>query len=216
MHLQREIEKLKKRILILGALVEQRVDQAVRSVLERDMDLGQRVVEGDREVDEAEVDVEEECLQILALYQPVATDLRFIITVLKLNNDLERIGDLAVNIAQRSRRIVELGNAIESPFDFRGMATRVQSMLRRSLQALVNSDTELARQVCADDQAVDDLHREVYALVQERIKKDPARTDALIPWITLSRHLERIADHATNIAEDVLYSVEGRIRRHHL
>jgi len=212
-HLHREVEQLKRRVLELGAHVEESLQKAVASVANRDVDLAHAVAEGDNEIDRMEVDIEEDCLQVLALYQPVATDLRFIVAVLKLNNDLERIGDLAVNIAKRGSRLAELP-PMPMPFDFEGMARKVQRMLAAALDALVNLDSDAAREVCAADTEIDNLHRDVYRRVQDGIMSDPDRTPAYIPVLTIARHLERIADHATNIAEDVIYTVEGEISRH--
>jgi phosphate transport system protein len=214
-HLRREMEQLKKQVLSLSAVVEEAVWLAVRAVHERDPRLADRVIEGDRAIDEREVQVEEECLKLLALYQPVASDLRFLVTVLKLNNDLERIGDLAVNIAERARYLATQA-PVSTPFDFVGMATRAQEMLRLALDALVNVDPHRAREVCAMDDAVDAINREMYGQVQRGIQADPARVDVFITLLSISRHLERIADHATNIAEDVAYMFEGRVMRHHV
>lgn len=211
--LQREISKLKTLILALGARVEESVALAIRSVHERDAQLAESVALSDRVIDEMEVDIEEECLKILALHQPVAVDLRFIVAIIKMNNDLERIGDLAVNIAERSQ-FLATREPVDMPFDFTGMADRVQRMFRNSLDALVNLDTRLARDVCAADDGVDAIHREMYANTQETLRSAPEKADVLIAIITVSRQLERIADHSTNIAEDVLYLVEGDIRRH--
>jgi phosphate transport system protein len=212
-HLHREVEQLKHRVLELGALVEESLQKAVAAVARRDVELARAVTEGDNVIDRMEVDIEEDCLQVLALYQPVATDLRFIVSVLKLNNDLERIGDLAVNIAKRGSRLAELPPT-PMPFDFEGMSRKVQRMLAAALDALVNMDPDAAREVCAADTEVDNLHRDVYRRVQDGIMADPSRTPAYIPVLTIARHLERIADHATNIAEDVIYTVEGEISRH--
>jgi phosphate transport system protein len=212
-HLRQEIEQLKGQVLGLSAQVEEAVWRAVRAVQTRDPRLAEQVIAEDAAVDEQEVQVEEECLKLLALYQPVASDLRFLVTVLKLNNDLERIGDLAVNIAQRAQGLA--GQPAPSiPFDFLGMATRTQEMLRLALDALVNVDPRRARDVCAMDDQVDVMHRDMYALVQRGIQSDPARVDQYLTLLTISRNLERIADHATNIAEDVLYMFEGRVVRH--
>lgn len=212
-HLQREIEKLKKSILTLGALVENAVQQATFAIQDRDAELAQSVIDKDLVIDHEEVEVEEECLKILALYQPVATDLRFIISALKINNDLERIGDLAVNIAERA---VFLAFRLQPDisFDFVGMAKKVQSMLKRSLDSLVNMDTHLAHQVCKDDDEVDDINTRVFEQVKEHLQNYPDSMESLIHLLSVSRHLERIADHATNIAEDVIYMVEGSIVRH--
>lgn len=214
-HLHREIDRLKGRILELGAMVEDSLRKAITSVSQRNSALADEVIEGDDDIDRMEVDIEEDCLEILARYQPVASDLRFIIAVLKLNNDLERIGDLAVNIAQRANNLSpETPGLI--PYDFAGMAEKVQQMLKGALDALVNMDTELARKVHASDEEIDRIHREVYRKVYEGIDLAPRDARTLIPMLTIARHLERIADHATNIAEDVIYTVEGRIQRHRM
>ncbi|MBU1910092.1 MAG: phosphate signaling complex protein PhoU, partial [Verrucomicrobia bacterium] len=204
-HLHKEIEKLKKQLLTLCAVVEQGVRDSVRAITGRDTALAQRVIEGDRAIDQAEIDVEEECLKILALYQPVAIDLRFLVAVLKMNNDLERIGDLAVNIAQRAI-LLNTQLKIAVPFDLNGLAEKTQTMFRQSLDALVNLDAGLARRVCAMDDEVDAINRQMYDGVKAMIRRQPEHLDALIALLSISRYLERIADHATNIAEDVLYT----------
>lgn len=212
-HMKREIDKLKKMLLSLCDIVEKSFLQAVKSIKERDAKLAKKVIEGDIAIDQMEVDVEEECLKILALYQPVAIDLRFIITALKINNDLERIGDLAVNIAERSEFLAKQHD-IDIPFDLEKMTGRTQTMLRDSLEALVNMDCNLAHKVCGADDEVDDMNRQMFQIVQERIYSHPKQAESLIHMLSASRHLERIADHATNIAEDVIYMVEGKIVRH--
>ena len=212
-HLQREIEKLKKKILSLCASVEENVRMAVKSIEDRDTALAERVIGLDPEIDQSEVDLEEDCLKILALYQPVAIDLRFIIAVLKINNDLERIGDLAVNIAERSQ-FLSTQTRIAIPFDLEALAEKTQTMLRRSLDSLVSLDATLARDVCLTDDEVDEINREMYDLVKDAIRAHPNQLDILIPYLSVSRYLERIADHATNIAEDVIYMIEGVITRH--
>lgn len=212
-HLRREIDRLKKAILTLCALVEEDVRKAGRSVAERDAGLANSIIEKDAVIDHMEIEVEEECLKILALYQPVAVDLRFIVSVLKINNDLERIGDLAVNIAEQAAYLATQ-ERVEVPFDFPGMAQKVQSMLKRSVDALVNMDSDLARRVCAADDEVDAIHRDMYTHVQNAILRNPEAIDRLIRHLSVSRNFERIADHATNIAEDVVYLVEGEIVRH--
>ncbi len=214
-HLEREIERLKKHILSLGAVVEESVQRAVRAISERDGTLAQRVIEEDVSTDQMEVEVEEECLKILALHQPVAIDLRFIVAVLKINNDLERIGDLAVNIAERAAFLASRNHdGLVTLFDFEEMAAKTQAMLKLSLDALVNVDADLARDVCAADDEVDAMNRQMYHQVEDAIRAHPEQMDALIHMLSISRHLERIADHATNIAEDVIYMIEGVIVRH--
>jgi phosphate transport system protein len=211
--LQREIERLKKMILAEGALVEERLKLAVRSIGDRNPELAQQVVDGDAEIDIMEVDLEEECLKILALYQPVAIDLRFIIAVLKINNDLERIGDLCVNIAEDSQ-FLSSREKIEIPFDFPAMSEKVQAMLQNALDALVNMDTPLAFAVCRADDEVDEINREMYEKVEAGISKYPEHLAAFLRVIRVSQRLERIADHCTNIAMDIIYMVEGEIVRH--
>ena len=210
--LAREIVKLKEKLLLLGGIVEERYRQAVQALSDVDAALANEVIAGDREIDLMEVELEEECLKILALHQPVASDLRFIITVLKVNNDLERIGDLAVNIAD----VVLLLSAktMGVPFDFVEMATRTGTMFRDSLNALVDQNRTLALKVRADDDAVDALNEKNYTTVEKAIAKQPDRTDCLIKSLNASKAFERIADLSTNIAEDVVYLVDGAIVRH--
>ena len=212
-HLQRELDRLKKRILSLGAAVEERVRMAMRAIETRDGELAQRIIDKDYEVDEAEIEIEEECLKILALHQPVAVDLRFLSAVIKINNDLERIGDEAVNIAHRVR-IIAKRPKLDVPFDFMVMAKKAESMLKKSLDAVVNMDLDVAVNVCLSDDEVDDFQNEAYDVTKEAIKDNPDRVAYLINLLLISRHLERIADHATNIAEEVVYMIEGEIVRH--
>jgi phosphate transport system protein len=212
-HLQREIENLKKKILTVGAMAEASVREATRAMAQRDEDLARSVIDKDIRLDQMEVEVEEACLKVLALHQPVAIDLRFIIAVLKINNDLERVGDLAVNIAERAAFLATIPS-VAITFDFTGMADKVQAMLKNSLDALVNFNVEAAYAVCACDDEVDAMNRQVYILIQEAIHEHPNQTEALIHILSASRHLERIADHATNIAEDVIYMIKGEIIRH--
>jgi len=213
--LQKELQKLKKRILSLGAMVEERVRMAIKAVETRDEKLAKRIIEMDREIDENEVEVEEECLKILALHQPVAVDLRFITAVIKINNDLERIGDQAVNIAER---VVSIARRppVTVPFDYKLMAEKTEAMLRESLDALVNLDADLAHKVCLKDDEVDDINREIYDKVKEAIRSHPDRVGYMINLLLVSRHLERIADLTTNIAEEVIYLIEGEISRHRM
>ena len=212
-HLQREIEALKKKILHMGARVEETVSKAVDALIAKDPRIADEVIASDEAMDHIEVDIEEECLKILALHQPVAIDLRYVIAVLKINNDLERIGDLAVNIAERAVYL-STHAPIDLPLDFRGMVDITQTMLKQSLDSLVYMDPNLARQVRASDDRVDDLNRHMYALIEEYVSKHPDRIAESLHLLSASRHLERIADQATNIAEDVIYMVEGEIVRH--
>jgi len=212
-HLQREIENLKKKLLTLSARVETAVRDATLSIENRDYELAQRIIQNDPRINSMEVGVEEDCLKILALHQPVAIDLRFIVAVLKINNDLERIGDLAVNIAERSAFLSK-----HPPVGFSlgliEMVDKVQDMLKHSLDALIGLSSGLAHEVCAGDDAVDAMNRQMYIKIQDAIRRNPEQLESLIHLLSVSRHLERIADHATNIAEDVIYMVEGQIARH--
>lgn len=212
-HMHRELEKLKKMILELAAVAEESVQQSVHSLERMDVALAEKVIASDDQVDRMEVDLEEECLKILALHQPVAIDLRFIVSVLKINNDLERICDLAVNIAERTLGIAAEGR-VPVPFDVGEMGGKALIMLDKALDSLVNLDPQVAREVCRLDDGVDDLHKDNYRLVKEQIRQYPERIDSLIQYTSVSRHLERIADLTTNIAEDVIYMIEGEIVRH--
>jgi len=212
-HLQRELERLKKRLLSLGAMVEERVRLAIRSIESRDDQLAQRIIRTDYEIDEIEVEVEEECLKILALYQPVAVDLRFLTAVIKINNDLERIGDEAVNIAERVDNIARR-KKIGAPFHYYQMSEKAASMLKMSLDSLVNLDLDLAFKVLTMDDEVDAFYGRNYDIVKDAIRQQPDNVGFLINFLQISRHLERIGDHATNIAEEVIYLIEGEIIRH--
>ena len=212
-HIQRQIEVLKQKILYVGTLVEEAIAKAIAALINRDASLANKVIEADNVIDRMEVDVEEECLKILALYQPVAADLRFVVAVLKINNDLERMGDLAQNIA---KRVVYLAKAdpMDLAIDFRSMAAKAQTMVKQSLDALVNADTALARQVRAEDDEVDQARQRIRKQIMEAIRKHPDRVEYLLKFNSVSKHLERLADMATNVAEDVIYMVEGEIVRH--
>lgn len=212
-HLLREIDKLKKQIILLSGSVEKNVENAVRSLEQNDIPVAQQVIDSDYRIDQQEIDVEEECLKILALHQPVAIDLRFIVAVLKINSDLERIGDEAVNICERSIRINSLPRA-DVTFDFRAIFEKVQRMLNKSLDALVNMDARTAREVMTADDEIDEMVHGIFQQVKNEIRRHPEQVDALIEYLRICRHLERIADHATNIAEDIIYMIEGKIVRH--
>ena len=212
-HLQKDIEALKEKIIEMGGLVEDRVYQATMSIINRDSALAQKVIDGDTEIDTIEVSIEEESMKLLALYQPVAVDLRFIVAVMKINNELERVGDLAVNIAERSAYLATQ-DPIEFPFDLRAMTEKAEAMLTRSIDALVNLDVKEAHRIRSEDDQVDAYNREMYARIKDDLLKQPENINALLHAVSIGRHLERIADHATNIAEGVIYLVEARIVRH--
>ncbi len=211
--LHREIGKLKKELMGLSAMVEDALHMSVKSVSIRDADLARQIIDRDVEIDQMEVDLEENCLKLLALYQPVAVDLRYIVTILKINNDLERIGDLAVNIAERAVLLSGLTDA-PFPYDVNGMAEKVKWMLRASLDALIDQDPNLAGEVCNADDEVDGINRRMYLEVEKLMRAEPDQIERLMLSLGISRLLERIADHATNIAEDVIYLNTGQIVRH--
>ncbi|MBZ0269910.1 phosphate signaling complex protein PhoU [bacterium] len=212
-HLQRDLEALKRSILDMGALVEAAVASSVDALLEGDRALADTVVKGDSAIDEREITVEEDCLKILALHQPVAVDLRFIVAVLKVNNDLERMGDLAQTLAKRARSLPDEDRGA-LPSVLPDMTRRVRAMVSASLDSMVALDAEAARAVLRDDESVDRLHKEVYTAVQERMTTEPAAARAHVSVLSISRCLERIADLSTNIAEDVIFMVEGEVVRH--
>lgn len=212
-HLEKELESLKKKLLSLTAVVETSVYQSVSAVNDRNAAIGQKVIDGDDQIDRMEVDIEEECLKILALYQPVAADLRYVVAALKMDNDLERIADLAVNIAERAVFLAQ-ADPVPIPFDFKVMAETTRQMLCEAIESFVDRDVQKAFQVCRMDDQVDAINREMYGQVYQAIRRDPAHTESLIHYLSVSRHLERIADYATNIAEDVIYLVDGTIIRH--
>jgi phosphate transport system protein len=212
-HIERQVESLKERILRLGTLVEEAISKSITALINRDLALAQRVMANDSDIDAMEVEVEEECLKILALYQPVAADLRFVVAVLKINNDLERMGDLARNIAKRVTQL-EGGDPYDLPPEIRTMATQAQEMVRQCLDAVVKRDPTLARQVREEDDIVDEARQRIQRRVLQGIKERPENVENLLRINSVSKHIERIADMATNIAEDVVYMVEGDIVRH--
>jgi phosphate transport system protein len=212
-HIERQIETLKERILRLGTLVEEAISKSITALINRDTSLAQRVIANDSAIDAMEVEVEEECLKILALYQPVAADLRFVVAVLKINNDLERMGDLARNIAKRVTQL-EGGDPYDLPPEIRTMATQAQEMVRQCLDAVVKRDPTLARQVREEDDIVDEARQRIQRRVLQGIKDQPENVENLLRINSVAKHIERIADMATNIAEDVVYMVEGDIVRH--
>ncbi len=212
--LKAEMKEVQNKLIELSVLVEDSLDKALKAIKENDLELAKDVVSQDRKIDMMEVRLEEECLKTLALYQPVATDLRFIVAVLKINNDLERIGDLSVNIAKRAL-FLKNTSFKELPFDFKKITSLTKFMLRASLDSFIRLDTQLAEEVCRTDSEVDTLHKNTYINVIEKVQKVPDQTEFSIQCLSISRFLERIADYTTNIAEDVIYLTSGKIVRHY-
>lgn len=212
-HLQRDLDHLNTELLKISSMVEEMIDKATQALIERRLQLADEVVHSDEFVDRHEVHVEEDCLKMLALHQPVAVDLRRIATVMKVNNDLERIADLAVSIAQRAQAMDEFP-AFPIPDQLPGMVTLSTQMVRSAMDAFVNLDVGSARRIMALDATVDQRNREIIVELQTVMQTRPELVAAALHCFSAVRHVERIADHATNIAEDVVYLVEGDIVRH--
>lgn len=210
-HFEREIEKLQEEILDLGNLVRENLDLALQAVTEGNTKICQLVVENDQQINTREIEVEEECLKILALHQPVASSLRYVIACLKINNDLERIGDLAVNIAQQTSTLTDDYKLV---IDFTEMADLAKEMLRLSLNALVKMNLEDASKTIELEETLDALHVNNYGIIGSIAEEKPKRIQPLMRHIAISRYIERIGDHCTNIAEDVEYMINGKITRH--
>jgi phosphate transport system protein len=212
-HLERDLENLQHDLLNLAASVEEAIHQAIHALRDRDIAAAQRVIDGDAQIDQEENHVEEECLKILALHQPVAIDLRRIAAALKINTDLERMGDLAEDIAERALFLAQHAN-IPVPTTLQRMTDLTTTMVRQSLDAFVNLDANQARRVCRLDDEVDRYNKEMIEELIHIMQDSPEMVPPGISMFSAVRHLERIADHATNIAEDVVYLVEGEIIRH--
>jgi phosphate transport system protein len=212
-HLQRDLDNLQRDLLTLAASVEEVIHKSIRSLQDRDVELAQEVIAEDNQIDQEENHVEEECLKILALHQPVAVDLRRIAVAMKINSDLERMADLAEDIAERALHLARLPQ-VAVPRKFQAMTDLTTSMVRQSLDAFVNLDARQARRVCRLDDEVDRFNREIIEEVIDLMRSGPDLVEPGLSLFSANRHLERIADHATNIAEDVVYLVEGEIIRH--
>lgn len=212
-HLERDLQSLQNEILSLTAMVEEMIDAAGVALLERRHDLAEKVAHSDHPIDQREVHIEEECLKILALHQPVAIDLRRIATVLKVNNDLERIADLAVNISERALALDKYPQ-FPIPAKMKQMVSIATQMVRGAMDAFVGLDSAGARRIVSMDDSIDALNVEVIQEIQDLMQRQPNLVPAGLHCFSASRHVERIADHASNIAEDVVYLAEGEIVRH--
>jgi phosphate transport system protein len=214
-HFHEELDGLKQTLLAMGAMVEDQIRRVMRALVERDEALARDVIERDREVNTYDVEIDEKCVELLALYQPTAGDLRFITTAMKIVTDLERIGDQAVNIAQRAIELNEEPQ-LKPYIDLPRMADKAQQMVKDALDSFVSRDTTLAREVCGRDSEVDALKEQVFRELLTYMIADPKTIARSIRLILVSRFLERVADHATNIAEMVIYMVESKMVRHTL
>jgi phosphate transport system protein len=213
-HFETEMQGLKNRLLSMGAMVEERVHQAVLALMERKPATAERIIAGDQEVNDLQIEVDDRCLKLLALQQPMASDLRLITAAMKINADLERIGDQAVNIAENSLKLMNAA-PLKPIIDLPRMARIAEAMTRDSLDAFVRKDAGLARAVLARDDEVDELKDHIFRVLLTYMMADPGTIERALSLILISRNLERIADHATNIAEDVIFVVEAKDVRHH-
>jgi len=214
LHLQRDLDKLKKEVLKLGNLVETAINNAILALNNREASYVDEIFKHEEIINEMEVKIEEDCLKILALHQPVAVDLRFIVVVLKVNNDLERMGDFATNIAKRARELMQVEPLPTLPEFVNDLPDLVRTMVRKSLDALVKLDIDLANEVMDMDDSVDQINRDMYSAMKQEITKNPENAEKAVNLLSCSRYMERIADLSTNIAEDVIFMVEGRVIRH--
>lgn len=214
-HLHRDIEMLRQRLLRLGERVESSIREATEAFTLRDAERARRVIQGDAPIDAEEVRLEEECLKVLALHHPVAGDLRFVVAALKVNNDLERMGDAAANVGERALKFADHpSHAV--PDELHQMVVSARGMTRKALESLLQQDTDLARQVLAEDDAVDVALRRIFDVVIAGMRAEPATIEPNLLVLSAARQLERIADLATNIAEDVIFLEQGEIVRHRL
>lgn len=214
-HFHEELDVLKQTVLAMGALVEDQIRRVMHALLDRDDALARAVIERDQRVNAYDLEIDEKSVELLALHQPAAIDLRVIMTAIKIVTDLERIGDQAVNIAQRALEL-HTEPQLKPYVDLPRMADKAQRMVKESLDAFVNRDTELARSVCAADAEVDALKEQIFRELLTFMMQDPKTIPRAMRLILISRFMERIADHATNIAEMVIYMVEGKLVRHTL
>ena len=213
-HFHEELETLKGRLLEMGGLAEERVRAAVQGLVLRDGSLFDKILIGDEPLNQLHVEVDDRCFRLLALHQPMATDLRAIVAAVKINTDLERVGDLAVNIAEAGKRYIT-HPPVKQLIDIPKMGDLAQTMLRDALDAFVKRDTRLAQQVLNEDDRLDALKTQVFRDLLSHMLKDQSTVEPAIDLILVSRHLERIGDHATNVAEDVIFMVSALDVRHH-
>jgi phosphate transport system protein len=213
-HFQDELEQLKTRLLEMGGIAEEQVRTAVKGLVDRDHSLIDQVLVGDDPLNALHIEIDNRCFTLLALYQPMAADLRTIVAAVKINTDLERVGDLAVNIAEAARRYVAHA-PVKKLIDIPRMATIAQTMLRDALDAFVRRDTEMAQQVLNEDDRLDSLKTQIFRELLTYMLQDPGTIEPALDLILISRHLERIGDHATNVAEDVIFIVSAKDVRHH-
>ena len=214
-HFEEELEILQQRLLSMGGLAEDRMGDSVRAVTQRDPALVERILTGDEPINSLHIEIDDRCFKLLALHQPMAADLRAIVAAVKINTDLERVGDLAVNIAEAAKRYLQ-HPPVKPLIDIPRMGDIAQRMLRDALDAFVRRDTRLAEAVLAADDTLDALKTQIFRELLTFMLSEPSTIEPALDLILISRHLERIGDHATNIAEDVIFMVSARDVRHHI
>lgn len=214
-HFDEALNQLKEKLLRMSSLVEESIGQSIKALSERNAELAYKVIKSDDAINMLEIEIDDLCLKLLALYQPTAGDLRFVTSTMKITNDLERIGDLAVNVAQRTLDLLKIP-PLKLNLPIHKMAISAENMLKDSLNAFVNKDSKLAYEVCKRDDEVDDLNHEIFMELLKAKPEDQKPVERVIDLILVAKNLERIADHSTNICEDVIYMVDGKVIKHHI
>ena len=214
-HFDEVLEQLKEKLLKMSSLVEQSIGSSIKALSERNSELAYKVIKADDAVNMLEIEIDDLCLKLLALYQPTAGDLRFITSTMKINSDLERIGDLAVNISERTLDLIKVP-PLKLKIDIPKMAVAAQAMLKDSLNAFVNKDSKLAYEVCKRDDEVDDLNHEIFMALLSCKSEELTPVERVIDLVLVAKNLERVADHSTNICEDIIYMVDGKVIKHHI
>lgn len=214
-HFDEELKQLKEKLLKMSGLTEKAINRSVEALMDRDQDMAQAIIPEDNTINMLEIEIDDLCLRFLALHQPQAGDLRFITAIMRINNELERMGDLAVNIAQRVLDIIK-DSPLQPPADIPKMAEAAQGMLKDSIDAFVNNDPKLAQAVCERDDIVDTLNKQIFHNSLHTMCKDPHVIERSVDFILVAKNLERIADLATNVCEDIIYMVDGKVIKHHI
>jgi len=214
-HFELELDQLRTMLIRMGSLVEEQIDYSVKAIVDGDESLATLVIERDKKVDEYDNSIDQQCIRIFALTQPVAVDLRLLMAALKINNELERIGDIAVNLAERVKPLLPFKTFVQGT-QLREMAQAAREMVRSAIDAFVNNDPGLAKKVLESDDLIDSLDQQMFELMVHSMKESKELIEPAVHMVILSRHLERLADHATNIAEDVIFLVNARIIKHNV
>ncbi len=214
-HFDEALKNLKEKLLRMSNLVEEAIGTSINALVQRNSELAYKVIKSDDHVNRLEIEIDDLCLKLLALYQPTAGDLRFVTSTMKITNDLERIGDLAVNIGERTLDLIKVP-PLNLKIDIPKMAAAAQAMLKDSINAFVNKDSKLAFEVCKRDDDVDNLNHEIFMALLKATPEDATFVERVIDLILVAKNLERVADHSTNICEDIIYMVDGKVIKHHI